>query len=307
MKTYAAYYNDIVRKESSSGGLFSLIALNYDVIYGVEMDEKNQYAVFSRKTGDISTLRGSKYIQAKIGDSYKQVKEDLLENRRVLFTGTACQVNGLISFLQKDYVNLLTVDVICHGVPSPKYWQKFIEGKEIKHINFRAKDGGWDNYTYGMRLNDSYIPYNENKFMALYIKDYALRPACYKCVSKSNKKSDITIGDFWGIEKLYPDMTDNMGTSIVITRTDKGKKIFDELKKKLIWKEVSYEDAVKQNTSEYKSSLKPERRKDFFTDMEKMSFSDLYEKYYCNFKKNNRILEKIKFFLKKLAGMYYDK
>lgn len=279
MKTYAAYYNNIVRQDSSSGGIFSVLADNFDVIYGVEMDEENSFAVYARKTDDISSLRGSKYIQAKMGDCYNQVKEDLNDGKSVLFTGTACQVNGLFSFLGKKYSNLFTIDVICHGAPTPKYWQKFIEGKKVQKINFRAKDGGWENYTYGMKLNDTYIPYDKNKFMSLYVKDYAIRPSCYECVCKQNKKSDITLGDFWGIEKIEPSMSDNKGTSVVFVRTQRGQELFDSKKNRIIWKEVTYEDGVKQNPSEYKSASRTERRAEFFLDMEHMDFDELYKKY----------------------------
>lgn len=170
MKTYAAYYDNEIRNESSSGGIFSLLASQFDVIYGVEMDEVKKYAIYARKTDDISSLRGSKYIQAQVGDSFRQVKLDLFDGRRVLFIGTACQVNGLHAFLRRDFSNLMTVDVICHGVPTAYYWQKYIEGKEICKVNFRAKNGGWENYTYGMLLNDTYIPCNKNKYMTLYVK-----------------------------------------------------------------------------------------------------------------------------------------
>lgn len=279
MKTYAAYYDNIVRQDSSSGGIFSVLADNFDVVYGVEMDEENSFAVYARKTDDISSLRGSKYIQAKMGDCYNQVKKDLNDEKSVLFTGTACQVNGLFSFLDRDYPNLFTIDVICHGAPTPKYWQKFIEGKKVQKINFRSKDGGWENYTYGMKLNDTYIPYDKNKFMSLYVKDYAIRPSCYECVCKQNKKSDITLGDFWGIEKIAPSMSDNKGTSVVFIRTQRGQELFDSKKNRIIWKEMTYEDGVKQNPSEYKSASRPERRAEFFLDMEQKDFDELYKKY----------------------------
>ena len=280
MKTYAAVYKDNkIRENSSSGGIFSALSDPFDVVYGVEMDEENNFAVYARKTGDISSLRGSKYIQAKVGDCYKQVKQDLNDSKFVLFTGTTCQVNGLHSFLGKEYPNLFTIDVICHGAPTPKYWHKFIEGKKVQKINFRAKDGGWENYTYGMKLNGTYIPYDQNKFMSLYVKDYAIRPSCYECVCKQNKKSDITIGDFWGIENICPSMSDNKGTSVVFVRTQKGQELFDSLKSRLIWKEVTYEDGVKQNPSEYKSSAKPDKREEFFSDMEHLNFDELYKKY----------------------------
>lgn len=304
MKTYAAIYNNNeIRENSSSGGIFSAIADKFDVVYGVEMDEENNFAVYARKTNDISSLRGSKYIQAKVGDCYKQVKEDLDDGKSVLFTGTACQVNGLHLFLGTEYANLFTIDVICHGAPTPKYWHKFIEDKKVQKINFRAKDGGWENYTYGMKLNDTYIPFNKNKFMSLYIKDYAIRPSCYECVCKQNKKSDITLGDFWGIEKIDPSMSDNKGTSVVLIRTHNGQELFDSLKDRLIWKEVTYEDGVKQNPSEYKSSARPERRSEFFSDMEKLSFKDLYDKYCPGTKSRKIVFNKIKRIVKKIGGV----
>ena len=279
MKVYAAYYNNNVRMDSSSGGMFSLIASQFDVIYGVEMDENNQYAIFARKTQDYSSLRGSKYLQARVGDTFRLVKNDLQSGMKVLFSGTACQVNGLLNYLQVDYPNLFTIDVICHGVPSPKLWHKFTEGTDVHSINFRAKDGGWDNYTYGMKINGKYIPFNNNRYMILYVKDLALRPSCYKCISKKTKRSDFTLGDFWGIEKIYPDMTDNKGTSLVITRTEKAQNLFEKLKSQLAWKEVTYEEGVRQNASEYQSSLCPERRRQFFIDLSQMSFDDIYKKF----------------------------
>lgn len=300
MKTYAAYFDNKIRMESSSGGIFSLCAKKFDVIYGVEMDSTNQYAVFSRKTDDISSLRGSKYIQAKVGDSFINVRNDLHAGRNVLFTGTACQVNGLYMFLQKDYPNLFTIDVICHGAPTPKYWQNFIEGKQIERVNFRAKDGGWQNYTYGMKLNNSYIPYYKNKFMSLYIRDYANRPSCYNCVCKKNKKSDITLGDFWGIEKIASSVSDNRGTSVVFVRTEKGQKLFEALKDEMVWKEVSYEEGVRQNPSEYLSADKPSDRVEFFEDMEKMNFEELYQKYCTTPSLLSTIKLRVKNFIRKI-------
>lgn len=279
MKAYAAYYDNVIRSQSSSGGVFSLLASHFDVIYGVEMDKDNLYAIYARKEGDISSLRGSKYLQARVGNIYNQVKKDLNLGKTVLFSGTACQVNGLYAFLGKEYSSLITIDIICHGVPSPKYWHKFIEGKTVNNINFRSKDGGWDRYSCGMTLNQEYISNTKNKFMILYVENYPLRPSCYECVCKSNKKSDITLGDFWGIWNSHPEMTDNKGTSVVIVRSDKGQKLFDKIKSELVWKEVSYDDAVKQNTSEYQSTVRPIHRENFFKDLEKMSFEKIYKKY----------------------------
>lgn len=300
MKTYAAYYNDDSRLSSSSGGLFSLLSSKFDVIYGVAMTLDCQEAEFRRiDDGDISPLRGSKYLQAKVGKTFQLVKADLVQGKKVLFTGTICQVNGLKAYLQKEYSNLLTVDVVCHGVPAPAYWKKYIDGKRIESVNFRSKEGGWTNYTYGMKLNDKYIPYTDNKYMTLYIKNLVSRPSCYECVCKANKCSDITLGDFWGIEKLLPDMDDNKGTSLVIVRTAQGQLLFDSIQDDLNWKEVSYEDGVKQNPSEYESPAKPKNRDQFISDMKHMTFEELYSKYTHVpvwrklVQKKNRIVKKI--------------
>lgn len=302
MRTYAAYYDNIDRIKSSSGGVFSLLSKQFDVVYGVEMDVENQNAVFARKTEDVSTLRGSKYLQAKVGDTFKQVEKDLQDKKKVLFSGTACQVNGLQAFLQRDYPNLVTTDVICHGVPSPEYWRKFSEGIKVKNVNFRAKNGGWDNYTYGMMLNDTYIPYDKNRYMSLYVKNYMLRPCCYACVCKKKKKSDITLGDFWGIEKLDRSMTDNKGTSVVIVRTDKGQALIDGVKENLVWKEVSYEEGVKQNPSEYSSSSMPANRQSFFEDMKKLSFDALYKKYTFPAPLWRRVIRKAKHLIRRILS-----
>ena len=133
MKTYAAYYDNTIREHSSSGGLFSVIASEFDVVYGVTMTTDCYKAHMVRTENDITNLRGSKYLQAKLGDSYKQVKKDLQEGLRVLFTGTGCQINGLICFLGDTYDNLLCVDVLCHGVPSPKLWKKYIDSIESRN------------------------------------------------------------------------------------------------------------------------------------------------------------------------------
>ena len=125
MKTYATYYNNTIRLTSSSGGVFSLIASEFDVVFGVAMTEDCYGCEFVRIEGDIASLRGAKYFQAKVGDTFKEVKQDLLSGKKVLFSGTGCQINGLHMFLGKAYDNLITIDVICHGVPSPKLWREY--------------------------------------------------------------------------------------------------------------------------------------------------------------------------------------
>ena len=127
MKTYAAMYNNNeIRENSSSGGIFSALAGKFDVVYGVAMTDDCYGAEMIRVEGDISPLRGSKYFQAKAGDTFKLVKRDLVEGRKVLFSGTGCQINGLFMLLGKEYPNLFLLDIICHGTPSPKLWKKYV-------------------------------------------------------------------------------------------------------------------------------------------------------------------------------------
>ncbi|MBE5952591.1 MAG: coenzyme F420-reducing hydrogenase, beta subunit [Lachnospiraceae bacterium] len=280
--TYAAYYGeDDIRMSSSSGAIFSVLA-EYalsakGVVYGVAMTEYCKDAQFVRicNINELYRLRGSKYFQARVGDAYKTVENDLKQGKDVLFTGTGCQINGLKAFLGKDYDNLVCVDVICHGVPSPAVWRKYVEEKEkqlgskLKRTEFRCKDNGWE--TFGMKLvkdNETsiFIPMSKDSFMKMFLKNYTLRPSCYECVAKKVKKSDLTIADFWGIDSVAPEMNDGKGTSLVLIRTGKGMDLFDRISTKLKVKQVTYEEGVRGNPSEYKSVIKPAKRDAFFKD-----------------------------------------
>ena len=305
METYAAYYDNEVRMSSSSGGLFSLIANNFDVVYGVAMAEDCYGAHFVRTENDISSLRGSKYLQAKVGDTFKHVKEDLIQGKSVLFSGTGCQINGLKLFLGKEYDNLFCLDVICHGTPSPKLWKEYVRYQENQHgklesVNFRCKDDSWQNF--GMKENQLYISKDDDAFMRMFLRDYCLRPSCYECKAKSYKMSDMTIADFWGIENVAPEMNDGKGTSLVIVRTKKGKEIFESLKPFLKWKEISYEDGVKGNPSEYRPVNRPELRNSFFKDLDTMSFDEMKKKYASDIKVSfpRKVMRKAKRIIKKI-------
>lgn len=282
MKTYAAYYDDLIRLNSSSGGIFSLIASYFDVIYGVAMTDDFYSSSFIRVEGNVEQLRGSKYFQAQIGDTFKKVQHDLQDGKKVLFSGTGCQINGLFSFLGEDYENLFLLDVICHGTPSPKLWKEYILFQEkkygkINNINFRCKDYGWNNS--GIKENNLYISKGKDTFMRFFLRDYCLRPSCYECHAKYYKKSDMTIGDFWGIDNIAPEMNDDKGISVILCRTNKGQNLFEHMKDKLVWKEVTYEEAIKSNAPEYSSVKKPKERESFYIDMKNISFPELEKKY----------------------------
>ena len=299
-KVYACYNKDKdIRLSSSSGAVFSSLAefvLNKQgVVYGVAMSYDCYSAEFIRvaDAGGLVWLRGSKYLQAKIGNTYKQVKSDLLAGKYVLFSGTGCQVNGLKNFLGKEYDNLLCVDVICHGAPSPALWKKYAEYKEkkiggkLKGINFRCKDDSWTDFGMKEILADIpqgeakqfYISKDKDPYMQMFLRDYCLRPSCYDCVAKKVKMADLTIADFWGVNNVAPEMNDGYGTSLVLIRTDKGVKAFEAICGEFELKEVTYEAGVKGNPAEYKSCLRPPQRDTFFKDMETAEFEELEKKY----------------------------
>ena len=217
-----------------------------------------------------------------------QVEKDLKSGLTVLFSGTGCQINGLKGFLGKEYEKLYCVDVICHGVPSPKLWRQYVQYVEVKlsaklvGINYRCKDNSWSDF--GLKIIDTnhkamFISKDRDPYMLMFLKNYSLRPSCYECIAKQRKLSDLTIADFWGINEIYPEMNDGKGISFLISRTEKGSSLFDCIKSDIVYKKVSYEEGTKRNPMEYRSVERPEERNLFFDDMTKMSFGKLKTKY----------------------------
>jgi hypothetical protein len=228
-KAYAAYYDNDIRMKSSSGAIFSLLANEVlekkGIVYGVAMNASCTEAEYIGVTEkqDLEKLLGSKYLQAKIKNIFKNVRENLVLNKLVLFTGTGCQINGLKKFLQKDYKNLICVDIICHGVPSPALWKEYVgymenkmQGK-MEKVNFRCKDQGWENF--GMKEYGSskevYISKSKDPYMQMFLSDFCLRPSCYECKAKTLRLSDLTIGDFWGIDTIAPEMNDSKFVKLI--------------------------------------------------------------------------------------------
>lgn len=289
MNCYACYNKqDDLRLVSSSGAVFSALAeavlSEGGIVYGVKMSDDCYSAEFERVDNieGLNTLRGSKYLQAHVGKAYLRVKEDLESDKKVLFTGTICQVNALKNYLGRKYSNLICVDVVCHGVPSPKLWRLYLEYVEekkgkIKTVNFRSKKYGWSNY--GLLLNKSYNDKSNNPYMQMFLKDYSLRPSCYDCCAKKTKQSDMSIADFWGVDSICKGMNDEKGTSLVIVRTDEGRLLFNKINDQLVIHEVDYYDAVKNNPSDYESAKKPAIRERFFDDMNVLTFKQLAQQY----------------------------
>lgn len=309
INSYACYYKDDGKRlQSSSGAVFSALAEyvleRHGAVYGVAM-ANDCYSVEYIEVTDANSptlekLKGSKYLQASSAVVLEKVRERLQNGQFVLFTGTGCQINGLKTFLRDshvEYKNLICQEVVCHGVPSAKLWREYVRhqeagaGGKMKSVSFRSKENGWTSYgmheifelsdraNNGRKIFDTYIPKEEDSYLQMFLRDYCLRPSCYKCREKKHSLADITIADFWGISKIDSSMNDDKGTSLVLIRTPEGQAVFDEIKNKLEVKEVSYEDGVRYNPSEYQSCKMPLQRKRFFHDMGRLNYERLRKKY----------------------------
>lgn len=313
-KAFACSNNDeIIRKNSSSGGLFTLFAEcvldNGGVVFGAA-HTKDFYVehIAITKKEELYKLRGSKYQQSKIGDAYKKVEEYLKDDILVYFSGTPCQIDGLKSYLKKEYDCLICQDIICHGVPSPKVFQSYLKelnemyNEKPLNISYREKVFGWRKFA--MKIDypsKSYIKmHRDDLFMKVFLKDYVLRPSCYNCHSKSvSRNSDITLADFWGIEKICPDLNDDKGTSLVILHSEKGLKMFESISDYIFSKEVSVNEAIKYNQPMIKSVQKPVNRDLFMAEINYGKFNEIAIKF-TKERASTRFKKKIKRVLKNI-------
>lgn len=267
-----------VRYKSSSGGVFSLLAevcLKMEgAVFGVELDSGYQ-AVHTCVTevAGLEQIRRSKYVQSNIGLAFRDARNRLASGQRVLFCGTPCQIAGLKGYLGCDYENLLAVDFICRGVPSPSVFKAYIAqmskmlGYRIKAVNFRDKITGWKGFSMVLYADD--FQYNagncdKNPFMKAFLRDLTLRPSCYKCKFKGiASSSDITLADYWNVHTKFPDLDDDNGISLVAVNSPKGKNIFTALSNNMEFYPTNHRHARKTNPSLYKYA-KPHRNRAYF-------------------------------------------
>lgn len=289
-QAYACYNKDeSIRKESSSGGVFTLLATlvieHGGIVYGASFNDENMVEhIEVDNVKDLSKLRGSKYVQSRIGDTYLKVREYLNQGRLVYFSGTPCQIDGLLAYLNKKYGNLILQDIICHGVPSPKVWKKYLEQFNIEkdaRILFRDKSTGWDSYSFTIDQKDKFTQLSsQNEYMKVFLKDLCLRPSCYDCHSKSlHRNSDITLADFWGINNICPELYDNKGTSLVFINSEKGNELFNRIKKNIEYKAVNIDEASKYNPSSYQSVSLPKNRSKYMENIFSKDFNQYSRKY----------------------------
>ena len=259
---FAAKLTDTAtRRRSSSGGAFTALSqhvlANQGVVYGVGSDSE-MTALHMRATSldQCNAFRGSKYVQSNLGTTFKDIEQDLKGNLLVLFTGTPCQVAGLRMYLQKEYDNLILVDLICHGVPSQKLFKEYLslmehqQGSAVIDCTFRDKSQGWKNLV--MKLDfashSKTIDASESSFYTLFVDGTILRPSCYECkFSNFNRPSDITIGDYWGIEHTMPQFDDEHGISLVLVNSRKGAAFFDSVSSELSTIQSTHADCLQHS------------------------------------------------------------
>ena len=301
---YAAMHTDDgIRWESSSGGVFSAIAeyvLEHNgAVFGAAFNKRFEveHRYVERKE-DLAGLRGSKYVQSRTGDTFKQAKVMLDKGRIVLYTGTPCQIAGLLKYLGKEYENLYTQDLICHGVPSPLAFEKYIDCRKkdsssnVVKVSFRDKKNGWEESSFKIEFEnyETYIgKQGDDLYRHAFLGNLILRPSCYQCSFKDgNRCSDITLADFWGIKDVLPDLYDKSGVSLVACNTNKGEILLKRVEKKIKIKEVDYKKALPYNMSAIKSARRPGSRDFFFCYLKQNSFDKTVE-FFLNEKNQRRI------------------
>ena len=295
---YAAINKDEqVRLYSTSGGVFSLLCrwvLNREgVVFGAAYD--NDFQVIHCQVDspeDFNKLRGAKYAQSKLGDTFAGVKHNLEEGRYVLFSGTPCQVGGLRSFLAKPYEKLILVDLICHGVPSPTVWQYYIDYRRRKdadglkpvHINIRSKETGWPSYSISFEYPGGRfysVSNSQDPYLRGFVGNLYLRPSCSYCQFKGiRRQSDFTLGDYWGVWSQLPEYHDGKGTSLVLLHSEKAHSIWNDLSSELRLSKVDPNQALTENPSALVASACSQARASFFSHYQTDDFAELIEMLY---------------------------
>ncbi len=297
---YAAVNKDReIRNVSSSGGVFTLfsqyILEKRGIIFGAAMTEgcKRVIHVGIENEKDLGMLRGSKYVESDIGNTYKYAEKELKQGRMVLFSGTPCQIAGLKAYLKNDYDNLLLVEIICHGVPSPQLWRKHVSyiekklGSSSAEVNFRKKTSQFSREHGRLLLwmkaenNKVYQAFEDkDPFYCFFLRNLCLRPSCYHCHFKGeNSRADITIGDFWGRERVVPDFETEGDLSLVLLHSEKGKMVFEAVKEDMKIQQTEYKAAVAYNSAYIRSVHCPEDRGQFFDDLHVFSYQKLIRQY----------------------------
>lgn len=310
LKCYAMYANnENIRSKSTSGGVATQISKivieNQGIVYGAAFtSDCNVEHIRIDNLNDLAKIQGSKYVHSYIKDVFKSIKKDLLDKKKVLFIGTPCQVAGLKKYLIKDYNNLYTIDIICHGVPSQKFLKEEVQrinnNLEIDRVNFRVGN----NYGFYI-IKDNKCKFSiskeESPYADLFMLGYSLRPNCHNCAYANRKRiSDITLGDFWGLSKESKISAErNKGINVVICSSKKGLELIEKIKKSFVFEERDYIEAVNGNTQLRNPISKYNENVKFKSLYLKDGFCKAYKKITCKIR-IKRKLSKIKKNIKKV-------
>ncbi|MBE5958502.1 MAG: 4Fe-4S dicluster domain-containing protein [Lachnospiraceae bacterium] len=286
-----------IRNISSSGGVFwslgNAIIKSGGIVFGCILDSNINVVHSSASTlVELEKMLGSKYVQSVMGNTFEQVERQLINGRKVLFSGTPCQINSLYSYLRKEYCNLYTVDFICHGVPSPLVWENYKAELEKKYYGkivegyFRDKTEGWKLFSMKLVFENGKIyrkNVKEDPFLRSFISDICLRKSCNNCAAKGIERcADFTLADLWGVKKIKPIFSDDRGVSALIIRGDKALELFCEIKNEFEIDDLEIEVLIKMNPSIVKSVNENKMRDSFINLVATKSFKYAYTKYVSN-------------------------
>lgn len=274
-------HNRDIRLTSSSGGVFTHLAEEVlkrnGVVFGVAMQKSQAVVCAVENIEEIPKLRGSKYVQSWVGNAYRQVEKYLKEGRWVLFSGTPCQIAGLYRVLKKEYMRLITVDFVCHGISSPQVLEKYLKergnGKRISEIVFRDKTEGWNKFSMKIKWEDhtvSRASMEEDLYLQSFLKNLNLRSSCFSCkFRKIHRRSDITLGDLWGADEVVNGWTEDLGYSLILIQSKKGKELLESIKEKIVAVPVELSQVMLHNASLTTSPWDEYSRDLFFKNLKK--------------------------------------
>lgn len=274
-------HNRDIRLTSSSGGVFTHLAEEVlkrnGVVFGVAMQKSQAVICAVENIEEIPKLRGSKYVQSRVGNAYGQVEKYLKEGRLVLFSGTPCQIAGLYRVLKKEYMRLITVDFVCHGISSPQVLEKYLKergnGKRISEIVFRDKTEGWNKFSMKLKWEDHTVSresMEEDLYLQSFLKNLNLRSSCFSCkFRKIHRRSDITLGDLWGANEVVNGWTEDLGYSLILIQSKKGKELLESIKEKIVAVPVELSQVMLHNASLTTSPWDEYSRDLFFKNLKK--------------------------------------
>lgn len=314
LQAFCAYSRDEeTRRKSSSGGVFSELAQQMldkgGIVVGAAWDEAGVLRhTAADSVGALGALRGSKYVQSDMKNTYSLISDALQKKKPVLFCGTPCQAAAVRDTFGAAE-GLLIADVVCHGVPSPDMLRRYLDdaaqqhGDEAAHIDFRDKSTGWKGYSVTVRFQGGdklTHPAGQDPYMKLFLADVALRPSCYRCdIRGRSSAADITLGDFWGAGRLFPGEDDDRGLSLVLVHTPAGQAAFEALREKLVFRTADFDAAAQYNPCLCRPAARPVSRERFFAELKRRPLEDLAREFCPRASAAVRVKAKLRRALKK--------